>query len=362
MNLLFPTVCKFCRNSILLLIGFVNLFCSHSNKQSTVSEEEDDILHGTIAFPFLEDQAPIGRDAKEDKFVIRSAVGNTEYEIQIPGAAQDYDIQVPLAEFNESDVMLSGGKSARNPHLTDKELSSAMPRLDQRDPRTVALTDKAFGVGEQGGPGQGPSYTLALSRIRKLYTENQFELALIDVNNLLQFHPNSVDLYKMKGTLYFKLQNLPLARIAWDKALRISPRDRKLAKAIESLDRKQEKAVLPATMPLENHQSGMFAPSTFSRPSQNSAPILNQNAAPSNQIKGSNSINGANAKVSNAFATPKSGNFEAQNNNAKSLNSNTTPQNNSVNANSGSASTENLENEADEFDQFDEQATEESVE
>lgn len=79
-NLLFPTVCKFCRGSILLLFGFVNLFCSHSNKQSTVSEEEDDILHGTIAFPFLEDQAPIGRDAKEDKFVIRSAVGNTEYE------------------------------------------------------------------------------------------------------------------------------------------------------------------------------------------------------------------------------------------------------------------------------------------
>lgn len=150
-----------------------------------------------------------------------------------------------------------------------------MPRLDQRDPRTVALTDKAFGVGEQGGPGQGPSYTLALSRIRKLYSENQFELALIDVNNLLQFHPNSVYL-TTKGTLYFKLQNLPLARIAWDKALRISPRDRKLAKAIESLDRKQEKAVLPATMPLENQsQSGMFAPSTFSRPANNAAPVLN---------------------------------------------------------------------------------------
>lgn len=360
MNLLFPTVCKFCRGSILLLFGFVNLFCSHSNKQSTVSEEEDDILHGTIAFPFLEDQAPIGRDAKEDKFVIRSAVGNTEYEIQIPGAAQDYDIQVPLAEFNESDVMLSGGKSTRNPHLTDKELSSAMPRLDQRDPRTVALTDKAFGVGEQGGPGQGPSYTLALSRIRKLYSENQFELALIDVNNLLQFHPNSVDLYKMKGTLYFKLQNLPLARIAWDKALRISPRDRKLAKAIESLDRKQEKAVLPATMPLENQsQSGMFAPSTFSRPANNAAPVLNQNSVPANQMKNSNSINNANAKVSNAFATPKSGNF--QNNSAKTLNSNSASQNNTANT-KNTTPTDNLEAEADEFDQFDEQENEESVE
>lgn len=67
-------------------------------------------------------------------------------------------------------------------------------------------------------------------------------------------------------------------------------------------------------------------------------------------MKNSNSINNANAKVSNAFATPKSGNF--QNNSAKTLNSNSASQNNTANA-KNTTPTDNLENEADEFDQFD---------
>ena len=128
--------------------------------------------------------------------------------IEIPRAATDYDVTVPLA--------VAKGQSepeprVRNPELTDKELVSEFPKPDDESLRDRALLDKAFGVSEQEGPRQAPSYTLNLAKIAKFYKQRKYEFALIEANNMLAFYPNSAQLYKMKGTVLLRLGNRKLA-------------------------------------------------------------------------------------------------------------------------------------------------------
>lgn len=201
---------------------------------------EADIVHGTIAYPFVDESPAIGREPPDEKFVIKSAVGGTEYSVQIPGGARDYDVQVPLAELGAatSDTMSSTQKNSVNPVNTDKEILAAFPQLKKERPVDTSLMDSAFGTGEMEGPKQSPSYTLGIIRINDNYKKRNYELALIDINNLLGFYPNSPQLHKMKGTVLLKLRNLQLAELAWIKALELAPRDKALQNALQRLQKR----------------------------------------------------------------------------------------------------------------------------
>ena len=97
---------------------------------------------------------------------------------------------------------------------------------------------KAFGVGASDGPKQAPSYTLGIAKITKLYQKKNFEYALIEVNHLLSFFPQSPRLHKMKGTIYVKLHNYPLAEKSWLRALEFTPTDQILRRGIARLQQK----------------------------------------------------------------------------------------------------------------------------
>ena len=199
----------------------------------------DPVSRGQIAYPFVDETAPLGKNGPDDKFVIRSAVGNAEYTVEIPGAAQDYDVAVPLADMAPAGSLTPGTASHEgNAITTDREITAAFPRLDRAHPTDTAILDQAFGVGENGGPRQAPSYTKGVARINEHYKRRQYEYALIDINNLLAFYPNSVKLLKMKGTILQKMRNFTLAEQAWLKALQLDPRDRVLNAALQRLQRK----------------------------------------------------------------------------------------------------------------------------
>lgn len=198
----------------------------------------DPILHGSITYPFVEEK-PLGINRQKEKFIIRSIVGNSEYVVEIPGAGEDYDIEVPLASLESQAV---GGpdrpKDLANPIATDQELVKSFPDPITNNQNKTALIDKAFGVGPQGGVKSSPSYTLGLAKITNLYKSKQFEYALIEINNLLSFFPTSPRLYKMKGTIFLKLGNLELAEKAWLKALELTPNDSPLRQTLGRLQQK----------------------------------------------------------------------------------------------------------------------------
>ncbi len=228
---------------------------------------ENELNDATIAYPFVEETHPLGANQFEEKFVIRSAVGKTEYTVEIPGAARDYDVEVPLAEIQEMNAAGQPTRSEREwrPQTTDRELVADMPKTIDKTNRH--LTDSAFGVGNKDGPEQSPSYTLGIARITKLYQEHKYEYALIEINNLLAFYPTAAKVHKMKGTVLMKLRSFALAERAWQRALELTPNDIALRRGLKQLRARiqnDEKAALaernsPQPPPTANTRQGALA-------------------------------------------------------------------------------------------------------
>lgn len=198
----------------------------------------DPLLNGTISYPFVRSN-PLGVNGKPEKFIIRSIRNGTEYVIEIPDAGDDYDIEIPTASLSDADASGTKAPGSLPPTArTDRELTSSLPNMGRELPSESALVDKAFGVGPSGGPEQAPSYILGIAKVSEFYKKKQFEYALIEVNHLLSFFPQSPRLHKMKGTIYIRLNDLSLARKSWGRALELQPADRSLRSGIDRLDKR----------------------------------------------------------------------------------------------------------------------------
>lgn len=224
-------------------LGSLVLFCACETNSAV-----EELNNSQIAYPFYHTNA-LGQDptTSRDKFVIRTISGGTEYVVEIPGAAQDYDVEVPIAQpTGEGNA---GAMRVKNAQLTDRELVASMPKLEQATEEERALMDRAYGVGERGGPRQAPSYTLGINKINQLYRQGRYELALVEINNLMAFYPTSVKLFKMKGTVLIKLRNYELAERAWLRAGDLAPQDAVIKKGLIRLRRRIENAAKTAAAP-----------------------------------------------------------------------------------------------------------------
>jgi hypothetical protein len=236
----FPTTSKSLKAgpSWQALISLIMLFVSTSCT-STQDVSGPTITTGLIAYPFVSDTRPIGTTKRREPFVIRSATGGQEYTVEIPENSSRYDIQIPLAELTpagsatESDF---AGRGRSNPANTDKELVSALPDLAKAKSSKTGMLDTAFGVAPPEGPVQSPSYTLGIAKVNQYFKDRNFELALVELNNLLAFYPNSPKLLKMKGTLLVKTGNRELAMRSWQRALDLAPNDLALRNSINRLN------------------------------------------------------------------------------------------------------------------------------
>lgn len=199
-----------------------------------------ELNQGSIAYPFVDESRPLGKNNRKEKFVIRSAVGAAEYAVEIPDGGNGYDIQIPLAGMNpqvSNDALAVGAKNGKvpNPVATDKELVTALPSLAKSNPNEIATMDAALGVGSPEGPIQSPSYTMGIAKVNQYYRERNYEVALMELNNILSFYPNSPKLLKMKGTLLIKTGNHELAMRSWQRALDLAPGDANLGRAVKRL-------------------------------------------------------------------------------------------------------------------------------
>lgn len=268
----------FYRLSLALAIGLTLNSC-----QSSSDDPYNKIIRGTIVYPFYHHTQPLGNDGKDEKFVIRTIAGGTEYVVEIPHAASDYDVEVPIAD-------MENGKLAykpKNAQVSDRELIASMPKLSTATEDEKALMDKAFGTGEAGGPRQAPSYLINIRKINNLYRQNKYEYALIEINNLLAFYPTSAKLYKMKGTVLIKLGNLSLAERAWKRASELAPLDPLIKRGLKKLKSQIE----------TNRKIALKDPGHYSN---KVPPRVNTNHIAQNPNSNTiNSYNSANAKTSN---------------------------------------------------------------
>lgn len=224
-------------------VTFLAPFAFAVSCTSTQQVQRQSVTEGSISYPFIAETRALGYSKTKQPFVVRSAVGAREYTVEIPDNAARYDIQIPLAELSSDKsgdlIGLSspgGGAKGSNPSNTDKELVSALPDLGKAKGVKAELMDTAFGVGRPDGPIQSPSYTLGIARVNQHFKDRNFEIALVELNNLLAFYPNSPKLLKMKGTLLVKTGNRELGMKAWQRALDLTPNDIALRTSIHRLN------------------------------------------------------------------------------------------------------------------------------
>ncbi len=225
------------------LLGLLLLAMASCNSPSS-DERILDRMNGPISFPFAPTSA-LGNSEKKEPFLIRSNTGTVEYEVQLPGAGRNYDVEIPVALEGSGKTNVDK-KSAResSPVSSDKELLSELPDMEIRQGSTAAMLDRSMGVAKTD-KSQGPSYTLGLAKVRTFYRSKDFEFALIETNNLLAFYPGSPLLYKMKGSILMKLGHKNLAEKSWSRALELSPNDKTLQVALVRLKKGNENNLSP---------------------------------------------------------------------------------------------------------------------
>ena len=204
------------------LFLLISSFLLNACVTSDPLENENNAL--PIAPPILTYTAPLGKNSNNDKVVIKSMTSDSEYSIELPGGPTDYDLEVPLAQIGKKDgKKLKSADGPGNPVGTDRELLASMPRLEDGHANDTATLDAALGVTPENGPTQSPSYTMGIAKANDYYRRQEFEFALIEVNNLLVYFPQSAKLHLMKGTIYLKMQNLNMAEKSWQKAYDLNP-------------------------------------------------------------------------------------------------------------------------------------------
>ncbi len=62
-----------------------------------------------------------------------------------------------------------------------------------------------------------------LSRSVRLFYNEDYDAALIEINQALEFNPNLALAYARRGSIYYKLNDLERATINWNLALKIDP-------------------------------------------------------------------------------------------------------------------------------------------
>jgi hypothetical protein len=233
--------------------------CSYKSQNIV---EHDPILHGNITYPFAVAPPAIGKNVPKKDFVISSQSGGTMYSVAIPGEARDFNVEIPLAELSSEKGYIS--KSPLGSSMTDREIVNSFPAIEKNYPEQTALTDEAFGVTPSKSSAQGPSYTMGISEVKHFYKSRKYEVALVKINHLISFYPNSPQLYKMKGTVLKKLGSYDLALSSWQKAYELAPTDKSLKVGIDRLQNQYmattPKQVEEQSTPSTDQGTGDFIP------------------------------------------------------------------------------------------------------
>jgi tetratricopeptide (TPR) repeat protein len=182
------------------------------------------------------------------RYVIRMTDGQRDWEIQLPEIATAYEVKVPLtgAPTSPLAVDMATMTSADREILEQNEAARRAPdddaaETDKNDDKADKKGDKKKPAGKtragQTPPSARPSYLLTLERVKELYRTRHYELGLVELVELEKQYPDDEHVLSMKGSLYERLGNKPLAREAWQQVLRLNPYNLAVLEALQRLDK-----------------------------------------------------------------------------------------------------------------------------
>jgi tetratricopeptide (TPR) repeat protein len=207
---------------------------------------------------------------------VRMTDGQRDWEIQLPEIATAYEVKVPLSgkPGKGLGVDMATMTAADREILADRQASERAAAADSSDDdagdgtKRAALRGKGRGDDDsadeaasgdgrpqsgkrRGGSGRAPgasddargdkppaaraSYLLTLAKVKDLYRNRHYELALVELVELERQYPNDEHILSMKGSLHERLGNKGLAREAWQQALTLNPFNLAVLEALQRL-------------------------------------------------------------------------------------------------------------------------------
>jgi tetratricopeptide (TPR) repeat protein len=195
-----------------------------------------------------------GGEPPRSRYVVRMTDGQRDWEIQLPEIATAYEVRVPLAgkPGNGMSIDMASATAADREIIADRDANSrdeaGAPDDTQEDgdaagvgkdkdgdtkPTRAAKTSRAPGADKPVG--QRASYLLTLAKVKDLYRNRHYELALVELVELEKQYPNDEHILSMKGSLHERLGNKNLAREAWQQALSLNPFNLAVLEALKRL-------------------------------------------------------------------------------------------------------------------------------
>lgn len=162
-------------------------------------------------------------EKKNAGVVFRRSIGPNSVEISLPESGEDAEFRYDLSELREGLLPDIGSTD----HITYKKKADDKETMGPSLP--MAEPQSRYEAG----------YLLGIAKIKELYRKREFELALVQVEGLLQTYPNDARLLAMRGTLAKKLSYDDLAEESWSRALAKDPGNEVIRTALSQLKKKQ---------------------------------------------------------------------------------------------------------------------------
>jgi tetratricopeptide (TPR) repeat protein len=222
---------------VILLAGFQG-GCASSSLLGVHSSEE----YKPITNPFSEYATSPKKDASKS-MVLRTKKGDRSVELEIPGdsgALSDFVLpNSPAFQENlrkPASVSPSEDSSYREKKAsaTDLEITSSFkqPSSEEQDSQRE-IEQGLFLVPSEDQTGQIPSYLARVDHIKKLYKENRYEAALLELDEILTLFPKDPKLHEMRGTVLDRIGRHELALKSWNQALKLDSENLKLKRFLE---------------------------------------------------------------------------------------------------------------------------------
>jgi len=237
--------------SVLLFAAVVPVGCTLTRPIPTDVRVPPEVLRGS----------QYGETYRARSYVIRATDGRNNFEVTVPELATSYEYKIPLSgnpggsgirpdmptlTAADREIIQQRAADARaeqglpEPSSDEGPMRRASTREDGDGDGKPAQKRAARKPGDNKSPSAKSSYLLGLAKVKDLYRAKQYELALVELSELDRQHPDDEHILSMKGSLYERLGNIPLARDAWQSALRINSNNLSVMDALDRLNKKEK--------------------------------------------------------------------------------------------------------------------------
>ena len=187
-------------------------------------------------------------------------------EKQYQSLNQVLELTGQLSELNMAYLLCKAGKAELGSEQWHNLSASSTPPAGAK-PTTSMTSSKSTtppGFESRGKSTTPPAESFVSQycrRAEELLAKNSFQLAILELRDALKLDPNNSRCHSLMGTIYLKQNQLTMAKVHFNQALRFDPQDLAAINGkekITKLEQKAQKAKMQQSPPQKPGSGGLF--------------------------------------------------------------------------------------------------------